>query len=53
MPQTPQTMFADQSYEGWDKLSAYQKVERMMLIHKNGHEGEEVSFTPPYLPLII
>ena len=36
-------MFADKGYEGWDKLSAYQKVERMMEIHKSGHEGEAVS----------
>ena len=43
MPQTPDTMFADKGYEGWDKLSPYQKVERMMEIHKSGHEGEDVS----------
>ena len=43
MSQTPQTMFADQGYEGWDKLSPYQKVERMMQIHKSGHDGEDVS----------
>lgn len=43
MPQTPDTMFADKGYEGWDKLSAYEKVERMMGIHKTGHEGEDVS----------
>jgi hypothetical protein len=45
MPQTPATMFADEHYEGWDKLSAYEKVERMMEIHKKSHEGEEVSLT--------
>jgi hypothetical protein len=43
MPQTPQTMFADQGYEGWETLSPYEKVERMMSIHKTGHEGEDVS----------
>lgn len=37
-------MFADKGYEGWDKLSPYQKVERVMEIHKSGHEGEDVSF---------
>ena len=48
MPQSPDTMFADKGYEGWDKLSAYQKVERMMEIHKSGHEGEDVSI-PAFL----
>jgi len=43
MPQSPDTMFADKGYGGWDKLSPYQKVERMMEIHKSGHEGEDVS----------
>jgi hypothetical protein len=37
-------MFADKGYEGWDNLSSYEKVERMMAIHKSGHEGEDVSF---------
>jgi hypothetical protein len=36
-------MFADKGYEGWDNLSPYEKVERMMAIHKSGHEGEDVS----------
>lgn len=36
-------MFADQGYEGWETLSPYQKVERMMAIHKSGHDGEDVS----------
>jgi hypothetical protein len=43
MPQTPQAMSADQGYEGWETLSPYQKVERMMAIHKSGHDGEDVS----------
>lgn len=45
MPQTPEDMFADKSYDGWDKLSPRQKVERMLSIHKSGHEaeGEDVS----------
>lgn len=45
-------MFADKGYEGWDKLSAYQKVKRMMEIHKSGHEGEDVS-TPTLFTLIF
>lgn len=44
--QTPEEMFADKSYDGWEELSPRQKVERMFSIHKSGHEeGEDVSFT--------
>lgn len=53
MPQSPDTMFADKGYEGWDKLSAYQKVERMMEIHKGGHEGEDVSIPTPFTPVFV
>lgn len=43
MPQTPEDMFADKGYDGWHELSPRQKVERMLSIHKSGHEGEDVS----------
>lgn len=43
MPQTPDSMFADKGYDGWENLSPREKVERMMEIHKSGHEGEDVS----------
>lgn len=43
MPQSPADMFSDTVYEGWNKLSPQEKVERMLEIHKNGHEGNEVS----------
>lgn len=47
--QTPEEMFADKSYEGWEELSPRQKVERMFSIHKSGREeeeeGEEVSLS--------
>lgn len=45
MPQSPREMFADKGYEGWDELSPRQKVERMLAIHKSGHEGEDVSLS--------
>lgn len=48
-------MFADKSYEGWEELSPRQKVERMLAIHKSGHEdgGEEVSFCFRFLSLLF
>lgn len=47
--QTPEEMFADKSYDGWERLTPHQKVERMFSIHKSGHEqGEDVSFTVPF-----
>ncbi|KAI4725691.1 hypothetical protein E4T49_06570 [Aureobasidium sp. EXF-10728] len=48
MPQTPKDMFADKGYEGWATLSPRQKVERMMSIHKSGHEGEDRFSSPLY-----
>ncbi|KAI4715840.1 hypothetical protein E4T48_07966 [Aureobasidium sp. EXF-10727] len=50
MPQTPGDMFADKGYEGWATLSPRQKVERMMSIHKSGHEGEDRFSSPLYTP---
>lgn len=48
MPQTPEDMFADKGYDGWDELSPRQKVERMLSIHKSGHEGKDVSLPFPF-----
>ncbi|KAG9762620.1 hypothetical protein KCU73_g1824, partial [Aureobasidium melanogenum] len=43
--QTPEEMFADKSYDGWEELSPRQKVERMFSIHKSGHEEGEDRFS--------
>jgi hypothetical protein len=44
MTRSPENMFSDTAYDGWEKLSAREKVERMLKIHKDQHEeGEDVS----------